>query len=91
MHNFEMAKPPGRSYRWFAGKPLFSFGAGLSYVDFAYYMVFDVIDLKQKAGKLEGVTVPENLQKWYSETMAGVEAVAKLKEAGVPMLPENFI
>merc|ERR1712196_525670 len=65
--------------------------SGLSYVDFAYYMVFDVIALKQAAGKMEGVTVPEKLQKWYSETMPGVEGVATLKAAGVPMLPESFI
>merc|ERR1712070_1097144 len=29
-----MAKPPGRTYRYFTGKPLFAFGEGLSYTQF---------------------------------------------------------
>eukprot|EP00656_Telonema_subtile_P053359 TRINITY_DN7716_c0_g1_i1.p1 TRINITY_DN7716_c0_g1~~TRINITY_DN7716_c0_g1_i1.p1 ORF type:complete len:526 (-),score=141.07 TRINITY_DN7716_c0_g1_i1:109-1686(-) len=30
-HNFEMSKPPGRTYKYYTGTPLFPFGHGLSY------------------------------------------------------------
>jgi hypothetical protein len=33
-HNFDMAKPPGRTYKYYSGKPLYAFGSGLSYSDF---------------------------------------------------------
>ena len=33
-HNFDMAKPPGRTYKYYTGKPLFSFGSGQSYSQF---------------------------------------------------------
>ena len=33
--NYEMAKAPGRSYRYYTGVPLFPFGHGLSYSSFA--------------------------------------------------------
>ena len=32
---YAMAHPPGRSYRYYTGKPLFEFGQGLSYTTFA--------------------------------------------------------
>lgn len=34
MHDFEMAKAPGRTYRYYTGKALFPFGFGLSYTRF---------------------------------------------------------
>ena len=34
--NYDMSAPPGRTYRYYTGKPLFSFGYGLSYTDFKY-------------------------------------------------------
>jgi len=33
--NYDMAKPPGRTYKYFSGKPLFPFGTGLSLTSFA--------------------------------------------------------
>ena len=33
-HNFEMSKPPGRTYKYYTGQPLFEFGQGLSYSRF---------------------------------------------------------
>ena len=30
-HDFDMAKPPGRTYKYYTGKPLFAFGSGLTY------------------------------------------------------------
>lgn len=35
MYDFDMAKPPGRTYRYYTGEPLFQFGHGLSYSPFA--------------------------------------------------------
>jgi hypothetical protein len=35
MTNFDMAKPPGRTYRYYTGTPLFPFGYGLSYTTFS--------------------------------------------------------
>jgi len=34
MHNFEMSKPPGRTYKYYTGTPLFPFGYGMSYSAF---------------------------------------------------------
>jgi len=34
MNNMEMAKAPGRTYRYYTGTPLYSFGHGLSYTTF---------------------------------------------------------
>ena len=34
--DYNMTTPPGRTYRYYTGKPLFSFGYGLSYTTFAY-------------------------------------------------------
>ena len=34
--DYNMTTPPGRTYRYYTGKPLFSFGYGLSYTDFEY-------------------------------------------------------
>lgn len=33
-HDFDMSKFPGRTYKYFLGKPLFPFGYGLSYTNF---------------------------------------------------------
>jgi hypothetical protein len=33
--NFDMSLPPGRTYRYYTGTPLFSFGYGLSYTTFS--------------------------------------------------------
>jgi hypothetical protein len=35
MTNYDMAKPPGRTYRYYTGSPLFAFGSGLSLTTFA--------------------------------------------------------
>lgn len=34
MTNYDMAKPPGRTYKYYTGKPLWGFGMGLSYTSF---------------------------------------------------------
>ena len=34
--DYNMTTPPGRTYRYYTGKPLFSFGYGLSYTKFEY-------------------------------------------------------
>ena len=34
MDNYDMSKAPGRTYRYYTGRPLFPFGAGLSYTTF---------------------------------------------------------
>ena len=34
--NYDMSYPPGRTYRYFGGTPLFAFGYGLSYTEFTY-------------------------------------------------------
>ncbi|CAE8585259.1 unnamed protein product [Polarella glacialis] len=34
MDNFDMAKSPGRTYKYYQGQPLFPFGFGLSYTSF---------------------------------------------------------
>ena len=34
--NYDMTYPPGRTYRYFSGEPLFAFGFGLSYTEFTY-------------------------------------------------------
>jgi len=35
MTNYHMALPPGRTYKYYTGKPLFPFGHGLSYTSFS--------------------------------------------------------
>ena len=34
MTNYDMAKPPGRTYKYYTGEPLWPFGMGLSYTTF---------------------------------------------------------
>lgn len=34
MDNYDMVKSPGRTYRWYQGKPLFAYGTGLSLTTF---------------------------------------------------------
>ena len=34
MTNYDMAKPPGRTYKYYTGEPLWPFGMGLSYTSF---------------------------------------------------------
>eukprot|EP00005_Dracoamoeba_jomungandri_P000876 CAMPEP_0174251866 /NCGR_PEP_ID=MMETSP0439-20130205/1559_1 /TAXON_ID=0 /ORGANISM="Stereomyxa ramosa, Strain Chinc5" /LENGTH=746 /DNA_ID=CAMNT_0015332303 /DNA_START=231 /DNA_END=2471 /DNA_ORIENTATION=- len=34
--DFNMSAPPGRTYRYYTGKPLFEFGFGLSYTSFSF-------------------------------------------------------
>lgn len=36
MNSYDMVASPGRTYRYFRGKPLFEFGAGLSLTTFAH-------------------------------------------------------
>ena len=36
----EYDTPPGRSYRYYTGKPLFEFGTGLSLTNFAHLHLF---------------------------------------------------
>lgn len=36
MYSFDMSKAPGRTYRYYTGKPLFPFGYGLSYTKFVH-------------------------------------------------------
>jgi hypothetical protein len=33
-HNFDLAKAPGRTYKYYTGQPLFRFGEGMSYSTF---------------------------------------------------------
>ena len=35
LKDFDMAKPPGRTYKWYGGTPLWPFGSGLSLTSFA--------------------------------------------------------
>ena len=35
MNNYDMVASPGRTYRYYRGKPLFEFGAGLSLTTFS--------------------------------------------------------
>lgn len=64
---------------------------GLTYVDFAMYPLFGIINMKLKAGKLEGVKIPAKLEKWTNETMPAVAAVKEMNASGVPLLPPTFI
>lgn len=34
--NYDMSKPPGRTYRYYTGKALYEFGTGLSYATFSH-------------------------------------------------------
>ena len=34
LDNYDMTLPPGRSYRYYTGTPLFTFGQGMSYTEF---------------------------------------------------------
>ena len=36
LSDYDMAKPPGRTYRYFTGDPLFPYGWGLSYASFQH-------------------------------------------------------
>eukprot|EP01065_Artemidia_motanka_P046983 TRINITY_DN7245_c0_g1_i1.p1 TRINITY_DN7245_c0_g1~~TRINITY_DN7245_c0_g1_i1.p1 ORF type:complete len:747 (+),score=212.76 TRINITY_DN7245_c0_g1_i1:53-2293(+) len=36
MSNYDMSKPPGRTYKYYTGEPLFPFGHGLSYTNFTH-------------------------------------------------------
>ena len=35
LNDYDMSKPPGRTYRYYSGTPLFEYGQGLSYTTFA--------------------------------------------------------
>ena len=35
LDDYDMSKPPGRTYRYYTGKPLFEYGQGLSYTTFS--------------------------------------------------------
>mmetsp|Transcript_19145 Transcript_19145/g.48555 ORF Transcript_19145/g.48555 Transcript_19145/m.48555 type:complete len:862 (+) Transcript_19145:48-2633(+) len=62
MTNFDMAKAPGRTYRYYTGTPLFEFGAGLSYTRFSLscarkgqgYQRFRVECHAQNTGAVDG-------------------------------------
>jgi len=41
MYSFDMSTPPGRTYRYYSGSPLFTFGYGLSYTTFTYNCTSD--------------------------------------------------
>ncbi len=45
MYNFNMSLPPGRTYRYYTGTPLFAFGTGMSYTRFHLSTVTDNVTL----------------------------------------------
>jgi beta-glucosidase len=67
---FEEYSMRGRTYRYFAGKPLYGFGFGLSYTTFAYNNL-KIAPLKVKPG--DPVTVEGNVKN--TGAMAGDEVV----------------
>ncbi|CAE8737174.1 unnamed protein product, partial [Polarella glacialis] len=71
MLDFDMTKGPGRTYRYFTGKPLWPFGFGLSFTTFALKLVSDkAITVSQSSGKASLLLEIQN-----SGSMAGDDVV----------------
>lgn len=68
--NYDMSKPPGRTYRYYTGLPMIPFGYGLSYTWFDYWYL---ILSKHKIHPCESVTV--SVRVTNGEDMAGEEVI----------------
>jgi beta-glucosidase len=82
--NFENYSMQGRTYRYFAGKPLYPFGYGLSYTTFSYSGI-SVPETSVNAGD----PVPADVTVTNTGTVAGDEVVQLyLKFPPVPGAPQ---
>lgn len=63
MYSFDMTSGPGRTYRYYQGKPLFEFGQGMSYSPF----------------KLECQAAPSSLRSAFSPRQVSVELTIRAR------------
>lgn len=97
MSNLMDKKPAERINKWleYVSKTLETestfMKCGLTYVDFVYHGILEVLTLKIDKGKLEGVKIPDNLVKWHGEFMPKVDGIAKMKATGIPFAPDSFL
>ncbi len=83
--DYRMQAPPGRTYRYFTGKPLFPFGHGLSYTGFRYGAPSASPASADPAGEVT-VRVPvSNQGKMASDEVVQVYARAPQGEASQPL------
>lgn len=75
LDDYDMSKPPGRTYRYYTGKPLFEYGQGLSYTTFG-------MQCKCSGGSCSAT--PMNFSCTVSNTgaVAGDEVVMVFHQAG---------
>eukprot|EP00932_Pfiesteria_piscicida_P019774 SRR837773.660.p2 GENE.SRR837773.660~~SRR837773.660.p2 ORF type:complete len:422 (-),score=129.77 SRR837773.660:118-1332(-) len=82
MLDFDMSKAPGRTYRYFTGKPLWPFGYGLSYTQFLLKLKSESVSLPQ-AGDSATISVEVT----NTGKMAGDEVVFAYFKAAAGTLP----